>query len=104
MNNDKILGIIYEAIDEINEQQPDVPKLEKAPETVLFGKGGLLDSIGLVNLVTDIEERIEDEFNVMVTLADEKAVSQKRSPFQSVDTLADYIIRLVEEKMPDATT
>jgi acyl carrier protein len=44
-----------------------------------------------------IEQNIEDEFDVSITIADEKAMSQKRSPFRTIGTLADYIDMLLRE-------
>ena len=57
----------------------------------------VLDSMGLVTLIVDVEQRLEEEYDEVVVLADERAMSQKRSPFLSVGSLADYICQLVEE-------
>jgi acyl carrier protein len=64
-------------------------------ETPLFGREGVLDSIGLVTLVVAVEQAIEDRYGVSVSLADDKAFSQKNSPFQSVTTLAEYAAQLI---------
>jgi len=48
-------------------------------------------------LITDLEERISDEFDKDITLADEKAMSQRNSPFRSVESLTNYISKLLEE-------
>ena len=61
-------------------------------ESVLFGKEGVLDSMGLVTLVIAVEQAVEDKFDTHVGLADEKAMSQTRSPYRSVATLADYAV------------
>ena len=66
-------------------------KLGLSKKTILFGKDGKLDSLGLVNLLVIMEQNIEDEFDVIITIADERALSQKRSPFRTIGTLADYI-------------
>lgn len=67
------------------------------PETRLFGSKGILKSIELVSLIVDLEEKISDKYGLMLTLADERAMSQKRSPFRSVSSLAEYISTLIEE-------
>ena len=36
--------------------------------------------------------------NFSISIADEKAMSQKYSPFRSVDTLANYVMGLVNEE------
>ena len=97
---EKVLNLIYDAIDEVNQQLPPGQPLEKSPETVLFGKSSRLDSLGLVNLVVGIEQRVGDEFGVAVMLANEKAFSQKSSPFRTVGALAEYVETLLKEKQP----
>ena len=64
----------------------------------LFGGDGPLDSIALVNLLVDLEEFIEDEFGITISLADEKAMSRRTSPFSRVKNLVDYIQELIEDK------
>ena len=95
--NQKIIKLIFYTIDEINSQLSNKQQLKKSTKTVLFGKDGKLDSLGLVTLLVIIEQNIEDEFDVSITIADEKAMSQKRSPFRTIGTLADYIDMLLKE-------
>jgi acyl carrier protein len=66
-------------------------------ETALFGKGGCLDSLGLVSFIVAVETEIEDRFGETLTLADERAMSQRHSPFRTVLSLAEYI-KAVREK------
>lgn len=66
-------------------------------DTWLFGTKGLLDSLALVAVVVDVEESIEERYDVSLTLADEKAMSQKRSPFLTPRTLAEYAEKLLKE-------
>ena len=89
--------LLFDVIDEFNAQIDKDKQLKKQPEETLFGDGGVLDSLGLVNLITMIEEHVEDEFDVTVTLADEKAMSRKKSPFRTVGSLIAYVSELLEE-------
>lgn len=66
------------------------------PETKLYGEGGALDSMALVNLIADLEEAVSEKFGASIALADEKAMSAKRSPYRSVASLAEAVI----ERMP----
>ena len=95
---DKILTSIYKAIDIVNPNLTSEMKLEKSQETILFGENGKLDSLGLVNFIVAIEGEMADAFGVEITLADEKAMSQKNSPFKNIDNLAKYIDTLIENK------
>ena len=92
-----IVQSIYNSIDELNEQLPQKQQLTQSTKTVLFGKDGKLDSLGLVTLLVIIEQNIEDEFDECITIADERAMSQKHSPFRTIGTLADYIDMLLRE-------
>lgn len=96
---ERIAQTIYRAVDEINLQFPKEMRLEKSIDTRLFGGKGVasLDSLGLVRLIVTTERNIEEEFGVIITLADERAMSRKDSPFKTIETLADYISLLLEE-------
>ena len=81
----------------MNEQLPKGRTLEKSPQTILFGKGGQLDSLGLVSFIVEVEQKIEEELGVSITLADERAMSQKSSPFLTLQTLSEYVSLLLKE-------
>jgi D-alanine--poly(phosphoribitol) ligase subunit 2 len=83
-------------IDICGQQDLKVPTDSLGEHTLLFGEKGMFDSVGLVSLVVSLEEAIEDRLGAAVSLADQKAMSQKSSPFRTVGTLADYAHRLVQ--------
>ena len=93
----QIKEILFKSVEEINKTLDEDQQLELSTETVLLGKDGNIDSITLVNLIVTIEESIEDELNVEITLVDEKALSQKESPFRTIGTLIDYIAQVVKD-------
>jgi D-alanine--poly(phosphoribitol) ligase subunit 2 len=95
--SERILQAIYRAVDATNEERPKGKGLEKSPQTALFGKGGQLDSLGLVSFIVEVEQQVEEELGVAITLADERAMSQEKSPFMTIQSLADYVSLLVEE-------
>ncbi len=101
MKNDqitaKITTTIYETIDELNEQLSDGEKIEKSLNTKLFGDEGCLDSLGLVNLVTLAEEKVEAALGLRIFLTDDRALTQDESPFKSVQSLIQYIALLYQE-------
>ena len=89
-----ILAALKAHFDEVNE----TVDLSEGENIKLFGGGGLLDSIGLVTFIVEVEERLEDEFDVSVVLADEKAMSRRTSPFSRVSYLVDYIFELLNQE------
>jgi acyl carrier protein len=92
---ENILAAIYRALDWINAESPPDRQLDKAPETRLLGSESVLDSMHLVTLIIAIEREVEEAFGVALTLADERALSMKASPFRSIQSLADYIGNLL---------
>jgi len=59
-------------------------------KTILLGEGSAIDSMGLVNIIIDIESCLKN-LNYSIILTSEKAFSKKNSPFRSVNDLADFI-------------
>src|SRR5439155_15938310 len=94
---ENILAAIYRAVDWVNDELPPDQQLIKAPETRLLGSQSVLDSMHLVSLIVSIEREVEDAFGVALTLADERALSMKASPFRSIQSLADYIGILIRD-------
>lgn len=94
----KIIDVVFRAIEEVNQQLPRKQRLEKSIKTVLYGQSGELDSFGLVNIILATEQKIEEDFGIAISLADDEEISQDEFPFNTVETFADYISRLMEKK------
>jgi D-alanine--poly(phosphoribitol) ligase subunit 2 len=90
--------LVLNALKELNEQLDENKQLEVSENTVLFGRGSRLDSLGLVNLIVLVEEKANETFGASITLADERAMSQAQSPFRTVQSLSDYILMLLKEQ------
>ena len=97
----KIISIVFQAIDTINKQNEQDELIEKSETIELYGSKSKLDSLGLVNLIVTVEQNIEDEFDVNITIADERAMSQIHSPFRTIGSLADHIEMLLKEELND---
>ena len=96
MTKSDITQVVLSAIEMANHGREDNNQIPVKKDTPLYGKKGYLDSMSLVSFLIEIEESLMDK-DVQVNLSDEKAMSQSRSPFLSVDTLVDYIETLVNE-------
>lgn len=97
MDRKKVRDIIFEAIDEYNAVFSEKQPLIKSEETILYGQTTNFDSLSLVNFIVGIEQKIQATLNVPITLADERAMSQKSSPFRTVGTILDYCVKLLNE-------
>ena len=94
---EKVLAAIYRAVDWINAELPPDRQLSKTPDTRLLGSQSVLDSLHLVSLLINVEREVEDTFGVALTLANERALSMKESPFRTVESLTSYIDVLIGE-------
>lgn len=94
---DVLEDIVYPVVDDMRESIEHPELLEKSPDTRLIGQDAAFDSVALVSFIVAVENRIEDELDVSLTIADEKAMSRKSSPFLTLGTLAGYIKELLEE-------
>jgi len=72
-----------------------LPQTPGQQTEIIFGPGGSLDSLGLVNFVADLELRVAQEFGCEITLASEQTMSRSRSPFRDVAALSGYISELL---------
>jgi acyl carrier protein len=85
----RILDCIYSAIDRVN--HVNNLTIEKSESTILFGQGSGIDSLSLVQIIIALEQLVGEEFGEIIIIADDKAFSQKHSPFKSVDKLKNYL-------------
>lgn len=89
---EQVAKIVKDAVSDINEEL-QYESLENATDdTVLFGGDDGIDSLSLVRLVVDIEQRIQEELNQQANLTDERAMSAKRSPYRSVGSLTEFAL------------
>jgi acyl carrier protein len=98
LQTEKIYNAIYNAIDEVNETLPKEKRIVKDKETVIYDPDGYVDSLGLTMLIVAVEQKVEEELGVMVTLVDANAMSYETSPFRTVNLLANHILGLMGKK------
>ena len=91
------LGIVIASIQEVFAQNGDAAPEGLNEETVLVGTDAVLDSLGVVSLIVEVEQRVESEHGASVTLANDKAMSQRNSPFRTVAVLTDHLVAMVAE-------
>ncbi|MBI5741712.1 MAG: hypothetical protein HZA16_13475 [Nitrospirae bacterium] len=98
INNENILQAVIETIDELNGQLPKEQRLEKSADTALFGNEGPLDSLGLVSLITTLEQKIEEKSGKPVTILEELEALENENPFETVRTLVAYVASSLEQR------
>lgn len=91
-----ILAVVLQSLKTTNLARDPASQLAVSPEAPVFGPGSPLDSLGLLTLLLDVEEDLQHA-GCQVRLSDDRAMSQKRSPFRTVESLVDYIGRIARE-------
>ena len=90
MDKAKINEIVFNTLKdycEANDIQVEISK-----DTAMIGSNKIMDSMGLVNNIVDIETAFLDE-DVEISLTSEAAMSGRISPFRSVGSLCNFIAR-----------
>ncbi len=93
----ELIEIILTALKDLRASLGKDGNFKVSVETRLYGRSGEVDSLGLVQLLIDVEERVASRYGVSVILTDEKAMSQEWSPFQTVESLAHYLAALLRQ-------
>ena len=90
--SENILATILQCIETINKQLPDGEKLVLDSSTVLIGDQGRLDSLGLVMLISDIEQEIANKFQIHCALLDEVVAYDSAEDEWTVGRLHQFIM------------
>jgi hypothetical protein len=98
-----ILEIVYAAIDEFNEMQDADEQLVKKPGSILFSRPGytekgVLDSMGIVNLLISIDEALDkDERTVDISFDVNHILENKEQILHNIDSLVNHIYALSQK-------
>ena len=91
---EQIESLIFKALRQLNEDLETEKKIKIHSDTPLFGVNAEIDSLSLVSVIVDIETELNSEFNLSISLTDDRAMTRAESPFLSVKTLLTYILEL----------
>jgi acyl carrier protein len=97
LDKNSVQEIIFQALNNINDERGPDEQIELGPETRLFGTDAALDSLSLVSVVVDVEEAVSGVSGRQISLTNDRAMSQTVSPFSDVSTLTNYILLLLSE-------
>jgi acyl carrier protein len=87
----EILQSIYETVEEVNRQLPDEQQLQKSPNTIIVGHGGVLDSLGVINFLVALEDTFSRETGSAITLLDEEIISEPDGLLKTIGHIEQFI-------------
>lgn len=102
MEKNDFVELILSSLKDIISEQDENGEIQLdslGESTYLIGRRSILDSLSLVSLIVDIEQKLNEKYGTSITIADERAMSQEKSPFRTIETLAKYVQLLVKEQM-----
>jgi acyl carrier protein len=97
-SRNRIVGVIYSALSELNLQLPKGDQVEQSLSAVLFGAGGRLDSLALANFIVIAETKLEESLGFQIDLTQDDPFSPGTGHFQTVQSLVSYISGLVQQR------
>jgi acyl carrier protein len=89
VDSDQLTDIIFEAIARLNTERGPQDQIPMALDTELFGETSMVDSLGLISILSDVEMGCA-EHGYDILLADDNAVA--KSPWATVESLRDYVL------------
>lgn len=101
MNTNELRDMITQCLAEILSNYDESNKItidDIDDTTQLVGPHSLIDSLTLVSFIVDIEQKVNEKYDVSITIVDERAMSQQKSPFKTIETLTKYVGFLIEEQ------
>lgn len=89
---DDVIGLVTASLNQLRADLalPAIPAIGAA--TPILGDGSDLDSMAVVHLIVEVEGRLNNRYGRDWILADERALSRRRSPFRTVGELAAFIL------------
>jgi acyl carrier protein len=98
MKREEIVQVVLSTFRQVIRDAEKTMDRDADETTALLGSDSPFDSVDLVTFIVALEQTLEDEHNVSVILADDRAMSQTESPFRSIASVSDYIYMLINEK------
>lgn len=82
-------------IDSVRTVAPDAGPV--GTDTRLVGSQAVLDSVGFVTLLVDLEGRLGNGVDLSTSFLEQDGVDEASNPFRTVDSLAAHIRRLASK-------
>ena len=92
---EELLDIIYQSLEEVNEQLPNDQRVQKSPDAILVGRAGGLDSLGFVNFIALVEEKCAHKYGIALSLME--ASSSKDDALENVGRFADSLFQYLTQ-------
>ena len=93
--NEIIKSLVFESIKEINKDLEIEELYDPDLDTPFFD---LVDSLGVLNFILDMEQRLEEEFGRYIQIGNEDIMDATKTPFGTIKKLIEFITEKVENE------
>jgi acyl carrier protein len=93
MSIDEFTYHVANSIAHINQQLPSDKQISSDLSTKITGPGSDLDSLSLINLVIDIEEKIATSMGRRISILDKGIMSEENKSINTLGELIDWIAK-----------
>jgi acyl carrier protein len=97
----RILTAVLGAIDDVNQLLPPETQLAKSLDSPILGPTPILDSMGFVNFLGAVEERIASELNITFSFLSAET-PLKREAFTTIGALVAHLERVLTQTQNDS--
>jgi len=87
--------IILQAIKDVN-QQLQIDELNNIHEEAPLFE--LLDSLGTLDLILELESTLEEHTGNYIAVANEQSMDKNNTPFKTIVTLENYLQKRIEDE------
>ena len=98
MNINQIKNIIKTNLISIFNEN-DIKNITINDDTEIFGSKSTIDSLQLVNLIVIIEAEVLKQTGKEIIVVDDDAVISDESPFQTIQSLSEFVYKKVLESI-----
>ncbi len=91
-----IAKMVIEAIKTQGQYLDEAIDFSDGDATELYSDGGQIDSLSLVTIIADIEQRISTVFDIQVSLATYEDLSTENSPFSTLGSMLGFVTKRVQ--------
>lgn len=88
-----LLSAVIEAVATV---RPDADAVGQ--QTRLIGSGALLDSVGLVSLLINLEQRLDNAVDLASSFMTSANLAEEEHPFRTVGSLTEHIQQLLADR------
>jgi hypothetical protein len=92
LSEDEIRRVVVESVKAV---APDAGPVGR--DTYLAGSQAILDSVGFVTLLVDIEGRLGNSVDLSTSFLEQDGMDEASNPFRTVESLAAHIQRLASK-------